>query len=1016
MKRSAFSLYYVLHYLPGLLLAGLLLHACGSARTVWADPLPELSARRFEKELVLMTAEYDKEVTQRQAESNPYLSERLILKSADPNLDPDEYGAVDAIQDRNGTYILQFESPGEARAAAHALSRKDSTIYVEPDGYLFACGFSTVLDEALWGSSANVIGADQYAQSLAGSTGTVEVAVLDTGISFTSPKLAGKLDTARAMSFATYEGDLLNVDQSQDSSTETKARHGTHVAGVIAQCTESLPNIRILPVRVLNNKGAGSVSQVANGIRYAADQGAAVINMSLSGKLPIGGATIRDAIDYAVSRGTIVVGVSGNNGTDVSAYTPGNIEECVVVGAVNGNDSSYPRWSGSNYGSTVDIVAPGVNVYGTVWENLSDGYNSLTGTSMASPHAAAAAAMIKLAHGSYGPAEIEHVLQQSVIDLGESGKDNYFGHGMIDLNSLLENDEVIQEEVADWQLQNMAAADAVTSMISALPDPLSLEDKNLVSQARSAYNALTYMQKRLVTNLSRLESAEASISKMEADYEAAQIVVERISDLPSEITLADKASVESARAAYESLTEDQKVYVTNLSVLTDAEEKIRKLEADIEAAQTVMERISDLPSEITLADKVTVESVRAAYEALSEDQKTLVTNLSVLISAEAKIIKLETDLAAAQAVMEQISNLPSEITLADRATVESARAAYDALSEDQKTLVTNLSALISAEAKITKLETDLAAAQAVMEQISDLPSEITLADRATVESARAAYDALTGDQKALVTNLSVLTSAEAKIKQEADIEAAQTVMERISDLPSEITLADKVTVESVRAAYEALSEDQKALVTNLSVLTGAEAKIRQQEALKEQEEAASGEDESSEYKDSRPVANVTYRVPLKKKQKTKVLKVTGLADGDYVVKWTSSARKKVKVTGRADGTCVIMAGSRTGNASVTALTASGKKVVFKLRVQNGKVKTKKLKTSKKTIRIGVGESIKLPVTRYPVTSVQKITYTSKNKAAARVAGDGTVTGAAPGTARIVVRSGNAKLTFTVITG
>lgn len=828
MKKSTFSLYYVLHYLPGLLLAGLLLHACGSARTVWADPLPELSARRFEKELVLMTAEYDKEVTQRQAESNPYLSERLILKSTDSKLDPDEYGAVDAIQDRNGTYILQFESPGEARAAAHALSREDSTVYVEPDGYLFACGFSTVLDEALWGSSAKVIGADQYAQSLAGTTGTVEVAVLDTGISFTSPKLAGKLDTARAMSFATYEGDLLNVDQSQDSSTETKARHGTHVAGVIAQCTESLPNIRILPVRVLNNKGAGSVSQVANGIRYAADQGAAVINMSLSGKLPIGGATIREAIDYAVSRGTIVVGVSGNNGTDVSAYTPGNIEECVVVGAVNGNDSSYPRWSGSNYGSTVDIVAPGVNVYGTVWENLSDGYNSLTGTSMASPHAAAAAAMIKLAHGSYGPAEIEHVLQQSVIDLGESGKDKYYGHGMIDLNSLLGNDEVIQEEVADWQLQNMAAADAVMSLINALPDPLSLEDKDKVTAARAAYEALTYAQKRLVTNLDRLENAEASIPKMEADYEAAQVVVEQISDLPSRITLDDKAAVESAREAYDALTSDQKAYVTNLSVLTTAEEKIRKLEADIAAAQTVMERISDLPSEITLADKAAVESVRAAY------------------------------------------------------------------------------------------------------------------------------DALTGDQKALVTNL--------------------------------------------------------------SVLTGAEAKIRQQEALKEQEEAASGEDESSEYKDSRPVANVTYRVPLKKKQKTKVLKVTGLADGDYVVKWTSSARKKVKVTGRADGTCVIKAGSRTGNASVTALTASGRKVVFKLRVQNGKVKTKKLKTSKKTIRIGVGESIKLPVTRYPVTSVQKITYTSKNKAAARVAGDGTVTGAAPGTARIVVRSGNAKLTFTVITG
>ena len=415
----------------------------GCLSTVHADSVPKLSARKFTDALTDMTAEYDKNVTQRQAERDPYISERLIVKSTDENLDPDDYGAVDAIHDRNGTYILQFESSGEAKRAAQSIAAEDSTVYVEPDGYLFACDFSDSLNEDLWGTSAAMVGADQYAESLTSSAGSVEVAVLDTGISFTSPKLAGRLDTVRAKSFATYEGDLLNVDQSQESSTELKSRHGTHVAGIIVQCTEALPNVVILPVRVLNNKGAGYVSQVANGIRYAADQGASVINMSLSNRLTVGGETIRLAVDYAISRGAAVVVVSGNDGQNVADITPGNLEECIVVGAVNSNKS---RWYSSNYGSTVDLVAPGVNVYSTSWENLTNGYNQLTGTSMAAPHAAAAAAMLKLANSNYSPAEIEHILQTHVLDLGDSGKDNYYGYGMVDLTTLL-NDENPDEEL-----------------------------------------------------------------------------------------------------------------------------------------------------------------------------------------------------------------------------------------------------------------------------------------------------------------------------------------------------------------------------------------------------------------------------------------------------------------------------------------------------------------------------------------------------------------------------------------
>ena len=995
----------------------------GGLSTVFADSIPKLSNRKFTDALTDMTAEYDKNVTQRQAERDPYISERLIVKSTDENLDPDDYGAVDAIHDRNGTYILQFDSSIEAKRAAQSIAEEDSTVYVEPDGYLFACDFSDSLNEDLWGASAAMIGADQYAESLTGSAGSVEVAVLDTGISFTSPKLAGRLDTVRAKSFATYEGDLLYVDQSQDSSTELKARHGTHVAGIIVQCTEALPNIAILPVRVLNNKGSGYVSQVANGIRYAADQGASVINMSLSNRLTVGGETIRLAVDYAISRGAVVVVVSGNDGQNVADITPGNLEECIVVGAVNSNKS---RWYSSNYGSTVDLVAPGVNVYSTSWENVSNGYNSLTGTSMAAPHAAAAAAMLKLSNSSYSPAEIEHLLQTHVLDLGDSGKDNYYGYGMVDLTTLLD-DENPDEELDEWNAQNQQAADAVIAMIDALPSPVTLADKEAVEAARAAYDALTYTQKQLVTNLSVLEAAEAAIAQAEAEVDA---VISQIAALPSQITLADKDAVEAARAAYDALTDAQKQLVTNLSTLEDAEAAIAQAEAEVNqaAADVVIEQINALPSPVTLADKDAVEAARAAYDALTDPQKQLVTNLSTLEDAEAAIAQAEEEAdnqAAADVVIEQINALPSPVTLADKDAVEAARAAYDALTDAQKLLVTNLSTLETAESAIVQAEeeaADQAAADAVINQINALPSQITLADKDAVEAVRAAYDALTEEQKALVTNLSVLEQAESVIEQAeaeaaADQAAADAVINQINALPSQITLADKDAVEAARAAYEALTEEQKALVTNLSVLEATETAL--QKAIDEEQSSTEKETEhhgsdKRRYPGTNPKPNVTYTVPLKTKQKTKKLMVTGLAGGDKVISWQSSNKKRAKVTGKPDGTCTIKAGKKTGKVSITAVTASGRKVIFKLRVRNNKVKTKKLETQTPTITIRAGEQVRLETERNPITSIEKKTYSSKNKGIVTVTKKGVIKGIAPGSTKITVRCGKAKLRIQVI--
>ena len=804
-KKSSFY-NRIISFLLILTVAWATLFVLGKYRMVCADPLPRLSDRTFRDALTDMTAEYDKDVSPGQAERNPYISERLILRSTDRRLDPEDYGAVDGIQDRQGNYILQFESAQAARKAALELSREESTIYVEPDGYLYACSFTETLDEAQWEYSPGLIGAGRYAEAISGFSGSVEVAVLDTGISFTSPKLSGRLDKAHAKSFSTDNEVLLDVDQSKEDSTVEKARHGTHVAGIVAQCTEGLTNIRILPVRVLDNSGQGKVSQVAAGIRYAAEQGAKVINLSLSGKLGEGSETLKSAIDYAISLGSVVVVVAGNNGQDISAYTPGNLEECVVVGGVNGHNTDFSRMTNSNYGSTVDVVAPGDCVYSTSWENHTDGYNTLSGTSMAAPHVSAAAAMIKLAYRDYGPEAIEQMLKQHVRDLGSVGRDNYYGYGMIDLTH---------------------PADNVTALISELDSPVGYEDRSQVESARAAYNGLSDIQKSLVTNLSVLEEAEELISALAEVHEAAESVMELITDLPLSITLADKTAVEYARAAYDALTDAQKAYVTNLDILD---------------------------------------------------------------AAESAIARLEEYKAAAQPVIDQISTLPSS-------------------------------------------------------------DDITLDDKAAVEAARAAYDALTDDQKAMVDNLRRLSAAETRLQ------------------------------ELIKASEEEKEKNSK-----------------------------------NKYPRSDPKPNVTYRVPLKKKQKTNVLTVIGLADGDKVISWKSSNKKKAKVTGQENGTCLIKAGKKTGKVRITALTASGKKVVFKLRIQSGKVKTKKIRIAKRTVRISVGETLALQPERYPITSKQKITYKSKNQSVAAVTKNGVIRGISEGTTRVVIYSGDCKLKVNVIVG
>ena len=257
-----------------------------------------------------------------------------------------------------------------------------------------------------------------------------------------------------------------------------------------------------------------------------------------------------------------------------------------------------------------------------------------------------------------------------------------------------------------------------------------------------------------------------------------------------------------------------------------------------DAAAEVDKKINGIGT-VTLESKADIDVARAAYEALNDKQKERVTALDKLEAAEGAYNKLkeeadkeEADKAAAAAVDAKINAIGEEITLESKSKIEEARAAYDALTQDQKEKVTALDKLEAAEDTYSKLkeEADKAAAAAVDAKITAIGEEITLESKSKIEEARAAYDALTQDQKEKVTALDKLKAAEDtynKLKEEADKEeadkaAATAVDAKINAIGEEITLESKSKIEEARAAYDALTQDQKEKVTALDKLKAAE--------------------------------------------------------------------------------------------------------------------------------------------------------------------------------------------------
>ncbi|MCS7209999.1 MAG: S8 family serine peptidase [Fimbriimonadales bacterium] len=244
----------------------------------------------------------------------------------------------------------------------------------------------------------------------------VHIAIIDTGIDSNHPDLTNKM--RRHSNGAVYGYNTLN----NTTNALDDNGHGTHCAGIaaaeinngigIAGVAAWNPNVansrtfvQLMPVKVLSASGSGSLDAVARGITWAADNGAHILSMSLGAGS--GAQQLQDAVNYAWNRGCLVVAAAGNSGSSAPMY-PAFYTNCIAVAAT---DSSDTLASFSQFGSWVDIAAPGVNVLSTYPNNQ---YRSLSGTSMACPHVAGAAAVVWSHNPNLTNAQLRSVLETNV--------------------------------------------------------------------------------------------------------------------------------------------------------------------------------------------------------------------------------------------------------------------------------------------------------------------------------------------------------------------------------------------------------------------------------------------------------------------------------------------------------------------------------------------------------------------------------------------------------------------------
>lgn len=310
---------------------------------------------------------------------------------------------------------LVIKIPLIQQTAVMSLLKQDSSIQtIEPN--FKAYSFSETNDPSLvsqWGlyKIEAAKAASTSAWDITHSSSAIKVAVLDTGIESTHLDLQGKI--------------ILEKNFSSSNTVTDVVGHGTHVAGSIGALTNNSIGVAgvgydtaLMNGKVLDDTGSGYYDDIASGIIWAADNGAAVINLSLGGSQPQ--QLLQNAINYAWNKGVVIIAAAGNSG-NTQVFYPAFYDHVISVAATNQNDNK-PSWS--TYGTWVKVAAPGDSIYSTY---KGGGYAYLRGTSMATSVVSGVAALVEAAHPSCSNTCIVDTIQKSADPIAGTGTNWIYG-------------------------------------------------------------------------------------------------------------------------------------------------------------------------------------------------------------------------------------------------------------------------------------------------------------------------------------------------------------------------------------------------------------------------------------------------------------------------------------------------------------------------------------------------------------------------------------------------------------
>lgn len=358
--------------------------------------------------------------------------------------------------DLSAIYVLELaaRNPAEIASVLKQLRADANVLYAEEDKVARACyvpNDPSYASSGSWGQSYD----DLHGLKRIGTTAAwdttkgegVVVAVVDTGVDYNHPDIAaniwtnpgeipgndidddgnGFVDDVRGWDFV---GSNHN-EPVEDNNPMDWNFHGTHVAGTIAAVGDNNLGVvgvawkaKVMALKGLDDSGLGYDSGLARAIIYATDNGADVINASWGSDGQ--SQTVAAAIDYAHAHGVVFVAAAGNSHIEVRDFYPANAPAAITVSALAPDESLA---SFSNFGSKIDVAAPGVDIL-SLQEGTS-GFSRHDGTSMAAPHVSGVVALILAQHPAYSVEQVRQALRSSATDLGSPGRDDSFGHGRV---------------------------------------------------------------------------------------------------------------------------------------------------------------------------------------------------------------------------------------------------------------------------------------------------------------------------------------------------------------------------------------------------------------------------------------------------------------------------------------------------------------------------------------------------------------------------------------------------------